>query len=115
VHEYSLVAALIERVEAEVAAHRAARVHRVHVCIGELAGVEIELFRTAYETFREGSILTDAELTVRPAEARWECPTCGGAIARGERLSCPACRVPARLSQGDEILLERIEMEVPDV
>jgi hydrogenase nickel incorporation protein HypA/HybF len=115
VHEYSLVAALIERVEAEAAVHPRGRVHRVHVRIGELAGVEMELFRLAYDTFRERSALTHAELTLQRAEARWECPTCGGAIPRGERLSCRACGVPARLSQGDEILLERIEMEVPDV
>ena len=114
-HEYSLVAALVERVEVELAGRPSARVHRVHVCIGELAGVEIDLFRTAYETFRERSVLTDAELTVRRAEARWQCPRCGRDIARGEMLSCAACGAPARLSQGDEIVLERIEIEVPDV
>jgi len=114
-HEYSLVGALVERVEAEAAARGAGRIHRVHVRIGELAGVEIDLFRTAYEIFRERTALADAELTVRAAEARWACPTCGGVIARGQPLSCPDCSVPARLLQGDEIMLERIEMEVPDV
>ena len=114
-HEYSLVGALIERVEVEAAARRAGRIRRVHVCIGELAGVDVGLFRTAYETFRERTALADAELTVRAAEARWACPTCGGAIARGQPLCCPACSAPARLLQGDEIMLERIEMEVADV
>jgi Zn finger protein HypA/HybF involved in hydrogenase expression len=28
-------------------------------------------------------------------------------------LQCPRCGVPARLAQGDEIVLDRIEMEVP--
>jgi len=45
--------------------------------------------------------------------AQWECPACGRAIGRGDLLSCPICAVPARLAQGDEIMLDRIEMEVP--
>jgi Zn finger protein HypA/HybF involved in hydrogenase expression len=28
-------------------------------------------------------------------------------------LTCPSCAVPAHLVQGDEIMLDRIEMEVP--
>jgi len=113
VHEYSLVAALVERVEAEAGAR--GEVRRVHVRIGELAGVEIELFRTAYETFRAGSLLAGAELVVLPVEARWDCSRCGSAIARGARLACPACGSAARLVAGDEMILDRIEMEVPDV
>jgi Zn finger protein HypA/HybF involved in hydrogenase expression len=42
VHEYSIVASLIDRVQQEAAAHEGARVHRLHVKIGELAGVELE-------------------------------------------------------------------------
>jgi Zn finger protein HypA/HybF involved in hydrogenase expression len=30
-------------------------------------------------------------------------------------LRCPDCAVPARLAAGDEIVLDRIEMEVSDV
>jgi Zn finger protein HypA/HybF involved in hydrogenase expression len=30
----------------------------------------------------------------------------------GERLRCPDCGLPAALRAGDEIVLERIEMEV---
>src|SRR5262245_41353923 len=114
-HEYSLVAALVDRVEAETVARAGAQVRRVHVCIGELAGVDADLFRAAYETFRGASRLADTELLVRQAEARWECPRCGGAIPRGARLRCATCSVPAILAAGDELVLERIEMEVPDV
>jgi Zn finger protein HypA/HybF involved in hydrogenase expression len=45
--------------------------------------------------------------------AIWRCPVCGGQIERGSMLQCAPCGVPARLVQGDEILLDRIEMEVP--
>jgi len=113
-HEYSIVSALIGQVEAEAARRHASRVHRLRVQIGELAGVELELLRTAYMTFRERTICEVAELDVELVEARWICPGCGCALARGSLLQCSECERPARLVQGDEIVLERIEMEVDD-
>lgn len=112
-HEYSIVEALLARVDAEARAKGATAVHRLTVRIGELSGVEIELLVAAYATFRDRTICADADLDVRPVAARWSCPQCGEAIARGSMLQCPRCGVPARLAQGDEILLDRIEMEVP--
>ena len=83
-HEYSIVGALIERVEREATARHATRVVRVHVRLGEFAGVEPELLATAYDTFRERTVCEGAPLVLD--------------------------RVP-----GDELVLQRIEMEVPDV
>ena len=112
-HEYSIVQALLERVAAEAQARRATSVHRLTIRIGELSGVEPELLATAYATFRERTICARAELDLQTIAARWECPDCGRAIGRGERLTCAACARPARLAAGDEIMLDRIEMEVP--
>jgi hydrogenase nickel incorporation protein HypA/HybF len=110
-HEYSIVQALLERVDHEARTHGASHVHRVRVSIGELAGVEIDLLRTAYETIRHRTVCDGAELDVRRVEARWECGRCGAAIARGAPLRCAACGQPARLASGDEIMLDQIEME----
>lgn len=112
-HEYSIVQALVARVDAEARARRATAVHRLSVRIGELSGVEMDLLTTAYETFRERTICEGAELSLQLVPARWECPDCGGGIGRGDVLMCPSCAVPARLVEGDEIMLDRIEMEVP--
>jgi hydrogenase nickel incorporation protein HypA/HybF len=112
-HEYSIVQALIERVDVEARARGATGVHRLSVRIGELSGVEVELLSTAYDTFRARTICEGAELDLQIVPARWACPDCGGSIAHGAVLTCPSCALPARLVQGDEILLDRIEMEVP--
>lgn len=111
-HEYSIVASLLERVDAEARARNATAVGRVAVKIGELSGVEIDLLRTAFETFRERTLCAGAELTIEAVAARWACRGCGREIARGALLACPACGRPARLVGGDEILLQSIEMEV---
>ncbi|HEU5257098.1 MAG TPA: hydrogenase maturation nickel metallochaperone HypA [Vicinamibacterales bacterium] len=112
-HEYSIVQALLARVDAEARARGATAVHRLTVRIGELSGVEIDLLATAFVTFRDRTICAHADLDVRAVAAVWACPVCSERIERGSMLRCAACGVPARLTQGDEILLDRIEMEVP--
>jgi hydrogenase nickel incorporation protein HypA/HybF len=113
VHEYSIVQALLERVDREVTARHASRVHRVRLSIGEQSGVEIELLRTAFDTIRYGTPCHDAVLEIREVDARWECRACGAPIARGRALRCDDCGQPARLASGDEIMLDQIEMEAP--
>ncbi len=111
-HEYSIVSALLERVETEARARQATAVHHLRVQVGELSGVETELLASAYELFRERTLCAGADLEIVPVPARWACPSCDLEIARGEVLRCADCAHPARLVGGDEILLERIEMEV---
>lgn len=113
-HEYSLVEALISRVEAEARRRQALAVHGLSVRIGELAGVDPELFQTAYDTFRAGTICADAPLTLRRVPATWACPRCRTPIPRGEVLRCAGCGEPARLDEGsDALTLDAIDLEVP--
>lgn len=111
-HEYSLIQALVERVEQEARVRGAVSVHRLSVRIGEVAGVDVGLFTTAYDTFRERTICAGADLDVRVVPAQWACPRCDTPIERGRPLRCPECNEPARLMSGDEIMLDRIELEV---
>ncbi len=114
-HEYSIVAALIERATAEAREHGARAVHRLEVSIGEQAGVEPELLARAYQTFRERTACEGADLVVSTVPARWVCPRCGGEVPRGGPLRCARCDQPARMQSGDEITLDRIELEIGDV
>jgi hydrogenase nickel incorporation protein HypA/HybF len=111
-HEYSLVQALLARVEREARQRNALAVRRLSVRIGDLAGVERGLFESAYEACREGTACAQAELVVRPVPVRWACSACRKDLALGDALTCPKCGSPARLLEGDEIVLDRIEMEV---
>ena len=113
-HEYSLVQALVTRVEEEARRRGALAVHRLSVRVGELAGVDAELFRTAYETFRAGTVCEHAPLDVKQVAATWSCPRCHRPIPRGAVLRCGACDAPAQLDEGsDALMLDGIEMEVP--
>ncbi len=114
-HEYSIVQALLERVRVETEQRGPCRVTRLHVRIGEASGVDAGLLATAYDTFRPRSVCAEAPLEIRRVPVSWSCPRCGACIAEGAPLQCARCGVPARLAEGDEIILDRIEMEVPDV
>lgn len=111
-HEYSIVQSLVDSVAAAVRSQSGGSVHSIQVAIGEVAGVDCTLLATAYEVFRAGTLCERASLKIERIPARWECPRCNGEIAMGAFLRCPSCDEPARLARGDEIILERIELEV---
>lgn len=112
-HEYSIVSALLDRVDDAVRQHGATAVHRIRVQIGELSGVETELLQEAFSLVRAHTVSAEAELEIVAIAAQWSCSECDRVVPRGQRLSCPECRAPARLAKGAEILLDRVEMEVP--
>lgn len=112
-HEYSIVQALVDRVEREATKRGATRVAAISVRIGALSGVETSLLATAFETFRDGTICEGATMTIVDVAASWSCSACGTPVAAGEALRCPDCGAPARLAAGDEIILDRVELEIP--
>lgn len=113
-HEYSLVESLVRRVEEEARRRSAVAIHGLRVSLGELAGVDPDLFLTAYETFRQGTLCEKAPLELVTFPAAWRCPSCGKSFAKGDVLRCARCDVPARMDEkSDALLLESIDMEVP--
>ena len=114
-HEYSIVQALYDKVLAEAVARGATSVSGLTVRLGALSGVDAGLLDTAWKTFRVRTLCEQAPLQIETVAAKWACSRCGMDVAPGGILTCPACEAPARLKQGDEIILARIEMEVGDV
>ncbi len=112
-HEYSIVQALFDRIQQSARDHHAIAVHKVKVRIGELSGVEVSLLQSAYDLFRERTICADAPLEIERVAARWVCPVGHADVARGGVLSCPTCRRAAHLVEGDDIVLDQLELEVP--
>jgi hydrogenase nickel incorporation protein HypA/HybF len=115
VHEYSIVQALLAQVSDEAHTRGATAVRRIEVSIGELAGVEIDLLKTAFDQFRERTICAKAELVLKRIAAAWQCRACGRGRERQSYLRCESCARPFDLVRGDEIMLDKIDMEVPDV
>jgi len=111
-HEYSIASSLLRMAEEHAAKHAARHVLGLELRIGELAGVEVELLETAWSLVRERSCCDGVDLAITRVEARWECTGCCSRITRGGLLACPDCGEKAQLVRGDELVLDRIEMEV---
>ena len=114
-HEVSLVDALFDQVDRAIAPHPRAAVRQVTLRIGSLAGVELELFRTAFEGCRGERGYAAASLELIEEKAAWRCAECGAAILEGAALRCVACDGQATLAAGGELILQRVELEVSDV
>jgi len=110
-HEWSIVDTLLARVDAEARARGASRVRRLRVRLGGLSGVEPALLASAYDVFRAGTLCADAPLDLIADSVRWRCARCVAGVPDAAHRCCPTCG--DRLSPADEIVLERIEMEVP--
>jgi hydrogenase nickel incorporation protein HypA/HybF len=111
-HEYSIVLSLLEQVADEAGRHEARSVRSVRVRIGEQSGVEPDLIRSAFDIARAGTLCESAELDLVIVQARWECPRCGTSLEQPTELLCSDCGVPARLVSGDDLVLERLLLEV---
>ena len=112
-HEYSIGQALMDRIDVEAGARGATAVHRVCLKIGEQSGVEPDLLASAFDILKDRTICQDAVLDIERVPARWICSVCGRDIAAGGPLQCWGCGAVARLAGGDEIVLARLELEVP--
>ena len=60
-HEYSIVQSLIEQCEENAKANDSKKVIKVVVRIGVMSGVEPDLLKTAFDTFKEGTMCEDCE------------------------------------------------------
>jgi hydrogenase nickel insertion protein HypA len=112
-HEYSVVQAMFDRIEEVARERHATAVRRVAVRIGNAAGLDVALFRTAFELVQTRTICDAARLDVEEVPARWVCPDGHGPLPEGRRLVCNVCGQAARLEGGDEITLMRLDLEVP--
>jgi hydrogenase nickel incorporation protein HypA/HybF len=111
-HEYSIVQSLFDQIETISRARHAVAVKRVAVRIGSAAGLDVSLFRSAYDVYRVRTICDGATLDVEEVPVRWTCPEGHGDIPAGRVLTCAACGRPARLETGDEITLMALDLEV---
>jgi hydrogenase nickel incorporation protein HypA/HybF len=114
-HEYSLVRSLLDRVAVEARARQAVGVRRLSLRVGELAGVNVELLHAAYDLCRPGTMCAGASLDIATVPARWACSACGNGLPDDGPRRCPRCGGAGRLVTGDDLVLERIELEVSDV
>ncbi|MGS0680722.1 hydrogenase maturation nickel metallochaperone HypA/HybF [Shewanella sp. 125m-7] len=112
-HEYSIVTALIEQCEQHAIANDATKITQVVIKLGVLSGVEPELLKTAFETFKLEGICRDASLIMNIQPLVISCATCGGHTEHEQRnVMCSHCQsTNTTVLDGEDMMLMQLELE----
>ncbi len=112
-HEFSIVDSLLHLAQEHAAKHNAKKVTKLEIKIGVLSGVEPDLLKTAFETFKEGTICEEAEFIMNIQPVVIKCNKCGfeGELSKDEYL-CPKCQSgEIKIIDGEDMYLMSLELE----
>lgn len=91
-HEMSLAGGILKLVDEAAARDPFARVQRLHLQAGALAGVEVRALRFALEAMAPGTRLEGAEIVIDEPPGQAWCLRCGQTVAIASRSDdCPQC------------------------
>ena len=112
-HEFSLCESILEIVTEQTRRQGFSRVRRVWLEIGELANVEPEALRFAFEAARRETLAAEAELEIITLPGRAWCPDCAQPVAVSQPFDpCPGCGgFHWRLTGGNELRIKELEVE----
>lgn len=91
-HELSLAGGILKIVDDAAARECFARVRRLTLTVGALAGIEESALRFALEALAPGTVLQGAEIVLQHQPATAWCLSCSTSVLIKSRLdSCPRC------------------------
>jgi hydrogenase nickel incorporation protein HypA/HybF len=115
-HELGIMESALDAIRHQAVKHGAARVSRIVLRIGTLAGVDQESLRFAYEALAPTSIAAGAVLEIETVTARARCAACQTefGVERGFVFQCPQCgEYSGDIRAGRELGIARLEF--PDL
>ena len=112
-HEFSLCEGIIDTVTTQARQQGFSRVRRVWLEIGELANVDLEAPRFAFESVRRDTSAAAAELEIITLPSRAHCLDCGQTVAVQQHFDpCPLCGgYQWRLLSGVELRIKELEVD----
>ena len=112
-HEMSLMASMLEIIEAQARLDGFRHVARVILEIGRLSGVEPEAMRFAFDVTTRDSVAEGAELVIEATPGRARCGSCGAeAPVQACFDPCAACGgFPQEILAGRELRLLALDVD----
>ncbi|WP_304543922.1 hydrogenase maturation nickel metallochaperone HypA [Sulfurimonas microaerophilic] len=112
-HEYSVVQALLDQVEDLAKENKASKVTKIVTKIGVMSGIEIHLFETAFNSFKEKTICEEAEFIIQIQPVVVRCHECGEENSlEKNHYCCPECEsINVEVIDGEEMYLMSLTME----
>ncbi len=111
-HELSIVMSIVDSAREQVVKHGAARVERIGLEIGTLAGIETDALEFAWQAAVPGTVLADAERQIHYIQARARCAGCGHEFDIQQLFEpCPLCGEYFNdLLQGQELKIKTMTL-----
>lgn len=126
-HELSVMQQVTATIMDIAQEKRATRINSVRLQVGELTFLELDQLEFAWEIYTRnvGEPLLGAELTLEKLDARGSCSACGysGGLKIVDFpdshfttpvLDCPVCGELVTVTEGRDMLIRDIQMEVPE-
>ena len=116
-HELGIANSILEGVDAEVRRRPGVRPLKVGVRVGELAGLDPDALRFAFEALTIDTPLAGLELDIEYRASRSRCRDCSHEFeVRNFELLCPACgSLSTERISGDELEFAYLEIEEPEI
>ena len=114
--EFAVGRALVEQGERVARDNAARRILSITVSVGPLSGIEASLLEHAYPLAAAGTVAEEARLVVMTVPVRVRCRSCRAETeAASNRLLCGSCNDwHVDVIAGEEMLLQRVEIETAD-
>ena len=111
-HEATLAENILDIALEAAEQNHAAKVFKVGLILGEMAGVEVEALTLAFDVLKEGTPAEDAELVIKRVPIQATCNKCGKTFQL-ERYNffCPECDGVLILKSGRELLVDYVDCE----
>jgi hydrogenase nickel incorporation protein HypA/HybF len=111
-HETTLIAQLLRRVEQVAREAGAERVTAVRLKAGEFAGAHPRLLESAFDQLKVGTLAEDAQLDIEAVPLELFCDPCGRRFAVEHfRFRCPKCgNTKTQVVAGEDLILESLSI-----
>lgn len=112
-HEYSIIASLLELCLTHLQEHNATKVQNIVVSVGERSNIDKNLLQSAFEVLQtEYDSIKDATLTLTIEKILLECKDCKSTFHSLDNPACPKCESKnTHIIQGRDIRLESLSLE----
>jgi hydrogenase nickel incorporation protein HypA/HybF len=112
-HELSIANSVLETARLEIQKRPGARLLKVGLRVGELAGVDPEALNFSFQALVKGTELETATLEIEPRPRRHRCCECGREFGvRDYHTACPDCGAArTECISGTELELAYLELE----
>jgi len=117
-HEYGMMASLLDRAVEEARGRGARSITQLRIELGELSGVSREALETAFAALSPGTLADRASLAFHRVPGRIHCDVCGftGPVGAGPEEAdeddlppiCPRCAIPVEILEGRHVALGEV-------